>query len=161
MKVIIEITSETTDQDLKRISEAVESLIQKTEKIVKQDQKVEEKPTRKKSEKPSSVSETDSVEDVSTGVGEIMDRSSEEITSDTEVTETKVETPIEADGSEKKVTFEEVKKLALEVRQKGVSIADIRGAMERGSEGRASKTLELEPLPMYYASVYAELEKLA
>lgn len=149
MKIVIEITSETTDHDLNRIANAVNSLTEKSnvdagnrKNETKNAQKVEsvqEKPTNadlsQKPEPPSKEAQeqTDATSVVSSG--DSADRATE--------------TP--------HIDYDTLKKKVLEAKASGL---DFEGAIERGTNGLSRKLIPIKSETQLFGAIYVELEKL-
>ena len=149
MKIVIEITSETTDHDLNRIANAVNSLTEKSnvdagnrKNETKNAQKVEsvqEKPTNADlSQKPEPPSKEAQEQTDAPSVDNIEDSA-----------DRATETP--------HIDYDTLKKKVLEAKASGL---DFEGAIERGTNGLSRKLIPIKSETQLFGAIYVELEKL-
>lgn len=153
MKITIEITSETTDHDLNRIANAVNSLTEKPNedaenqknetKKAQKAERVSEKPTDVEvSQKPEPTSKTAQDQTLPPSVDSVEDSADK-------ATDRATETP--------QVDYDSLKKKVLDAKANGL---DFEGAIERGTNGLSRKLIPIKSETHLFGAIYSELEKL-
>lgn len=149
MKIVIEITSETTDTDLRRISNAVNSLTENPKEDA-EDQKIETKKAQeveRVSEKPRDAEVSQKPEPTSKTAQDQTPPPSVDTVEDS------ADRPVET----KQIDYDTLKKKVLDAKANGL---DFEGAIERGTNGLSRKLIPIKSETHLFGAIYEELEKL-
>lgn len=152
MKITIEITSETRNEELSKIVKALDAMIykpeenagnQKTEtkkaqKVEKIDADAKETPIAADSKEPEPKSERVEIQTEAPSVDTIEDSA-----------DRATETP--------QIDYDSLKKKVLDAKANGL---DFEGAIERGTNGLSRKLIPIKSETHLFGAIYAELEKL-